>query len=566
MKNKFFAATGALLLGLATEIALADNIDFPDPSASGIPAGPGVIKNRNDCPSDSTFFKNAFPALTNGPGSGTSTIGFNIDGDIVPMTITWADDNSFMFQITGGVAHKVGVTVDTNNFIYDYTVAPVSTDTNLNRYLDGMIGDDVNHLDLCLSVVIPDITPPMVMITSPSEGDVVSGNEMILATVTDDVAVSSVTATVNGAPLPGPCVATANPDQYACTWNATAGGNYSIVVSAADSAGNIGSDSVNVFIDDVPPTLTIITPENGDEVTGTVAIEVNATDNVAVSSVTASANGMPLPEPCQQVAATNDYTCSWETDDLPAGPYTLDVSAIDSSGNEATASINVIVVRSLVSCFGLLGDEDFDPNNADVYGDGCQITQMLNVQAAPDVNPACLADNPPPECTVSGYQYEPKDDIESLGCDACKTGYCGPNGLPDTRMYCDGTLDPVTNACSGEWKPTLPLAPLVISHVAKDGPEGPVPGTLGENVYGYKGCFVASRLQRGGPLTSQYFDWPSNPPTGLVWTLTYSLEESLNSDVVVDCNLGGKFASQGPSTSKASRSTSSIRSTQRPRA
>jgi hypothetical protein len=91
----------------------------------------------------------------------------------------------------------------------------------------------------------------------------------------------------------------------------------------------------------------------------------------------------------------------------------------------------------------------------------------------------------------------------------------------------------------------MPLAPLVISHVAKDGPEGPVPGTLGENVYGYKGCFIASRLQRGGPLTSQYTAWPSNPPTGLVWTLTYSLKESLNQDVIVDCNLGGQFASQG---------------------
>jgi hypothetical protein len=64
-------------------------------------------------------------------------------------------------------------------------------------------------------------------------------------------------------------------------------------------------------------------------------------------------------------------------------------------------------------------------------------------------------------------------------------------------------------------------------------------------VFGYKGCFVASRLQRGGPLTDQYTAWPSNPPTGLVWTLTYSLKESLNDDVIVDCNLGGQFASQG---------------------
>ena len=200
MKN-VFALAGMLVLSLLTSVTLADRAPVPDASAKSTTVEKGNIKNQRQCPPDTTFFKNVFPSLTNGPGEGsTLPTPFTIDGETVLMTVSWVDNNTFGFGIQGGVAHRVGVTVDTNNFIYDYPGAGVSSDHNLNRYLDGSDGDDVNHLDLCLAVAVPDTVPPDVEITSPSGGVTVSGTITVTATVTDEPnnELSSVTASVDG--------------------------------------------------------------------------------------------------------------------------------------------------------------------------------------------------------------------------------------------------------------------------------------------------------------------------------------------------------------------------------
>ena len=50
---------------------------------------------------------------------------------------------------------------------------------------------------------------------------------------------------------------------------------------------------------------------------------------------------------------------------LPAGLYTIEVSAADTSGNTGTGSVTVDVLKLLSDCFGILGDEDFtgDPDS-----------------------------------------------------------------------------------------------------------------------------------------------------------------------------------------------------------
>lgn len=496
MKRALFALAGLPVLCLFTAVALAGDLDTPDLSEQQLLQNsiestitdPGIIKNKNQClDPDAAFFKNEFPALTNGTGSGCKTVVLPVGDKNIPMKVCWGPDNAFEFSLgvnedgssgDGGAIVRLGVSVDTNDWIYEYKT-PVVADKKLNFYSDGTPAGDVAHLDVC--VVEVDTIKPTITFEFPQDGGTVSGDEI------------------------------------------------TVEVTAFDLSGLATDEDGN--------PLVFYNVSDGETTTADVQMSCTTSDNL-----------------------TYDCSAVWTTLGLTSGTYTITVKATDNAvpdQNTQTASVTVSLAQSLASCFGLIGDEDFDPGNADVYGDGCQITDMLNVQAAPDVNQACLTGNPPPECTVSGYQYEPKDNIESLGCDACLTGYCGTKGLPDTRMdctgdmVCSGTVDPNTNACvdgawscTGDWEP-ISFAPLQISHVAKDGPEGLVPGMLGGNVFGYKGCFVASRLQRGGLLTDQYTAWPSDPPTGLVWTLTYSLTESLNPDVIIDCNLGEKLTSQG---------------------
>lgn len=254
MKKKLIALAGIPVLYLFTSVALADVSGLPDESGNGIAPTFGEIKNRNDC-DGATFFKNVFPSLTNGNPGGSDFIDLLVDGENVRVTVTWYAENYFDFAIDGASAKKVGVTVDTNNFIYDYTSSVVDgiADTEINIFRDEsepevvIPGDDVNHLDLCL--VTLDTEPPFVEITLPEDTTppaTVSGTVTVTATVTDNKGPLSVTACVYpvaasscedplAQDLGSPSI---NGDEYTWEWDSlmVADGTYIISVSGTDSA------------------------------------------------------------------------------------------------------------------------------------------------------------------------------------------------------------------------------------------------------------------------------------------------------------------------------------------
>src|SRR5210317_448195 len=247
MKMRLFSLAIMPVLSLLAAVTLADETPLTDyeVSANGTPPTAGLLKIQNDC-RDGAFFKNEYPSLTNGGLGGSKTIDFNIEGKVVPMTVTWGSDNSFEFAISGGYAQEVGVTVDTNNFTYNYrplnATAPVQGDANLNKLLAaGATASDVNHLDLCL--VALDTEDPVVSITAPAVGESVSGIVSIIATVTDNEGLASVTASVDGLPpLDGQTIPLTGPvvegDQYTWSFNASLLdiGGYRITVSATDTS------------------------------------------------------------------------------------------------------------------------------------------------------------------------------------------------------------------------------------------------------------------------------------------------------------------------------------------
>lgn len=91
----------------------------------------------------------------------------------------------------------------------------------------------------------PDITPPTVNITSPASGSTVrKGSTVnITANASDNVAVAKVEFYVAGSLR---CLVAAAP--YSCSWNVPKQTRitYTITAKAYDSAGNTGSNSVNV--------------------------------------------------------------------------------------------------------------------------------------------------------------------------------------------------------------------------------------------------------------------------------------------------------------------------------
>ena len=247
MSIRMFSLAGMPALSLLAVSVFAGETPLTDydVSANGTPPIQGLLKNQNDC-QDGTFFKNEYPSLTNGGDPGSKTIDFNVEGKIVSMAVTWAEDNSFSFDISGGFAQEVGVTVDTNTFTYDYrplnATAPVQGDANLNKLLAaGAIASDVNHLDLCL--VALDSEDPVVSITAPTVGDSVSGIVSIIATITDNEGLETVTASVDGVPPnDGQTIPVSGPsivgNVYTWTFNASLldVADYVITVSATDTS------------------------------------------------------------------------------------------------------------------------------------------------------------------------------------------------------------------------------------------------------------------------------------------------------------------------------------------
>jgi uncharacterized protein YvpB len=86
--------------------------------------------------------------------------------------------------------------------------------------------------------------------------------------------------------------------------------------------------------DITPPSVAFTAPTNGSSVSGTVNISIGASDNMAVSSVTFSVNGV-----LTKSWSVAPYSTSWA---VPAdGSYTLTATAKDAAGNSATNSIVV---------------------------------------------------------------------------------------------------------------------------------------------------------------------------------------------------------------------------------
>jgi hypothetical protein len=85
--------------------------------------------------------------------------------------------------------------------------------------------------------------------------------------------------------------------------------------------------------DATPPSVNITSPANGAMVSGTTTVQVSASDNVGVASVSLAVDGATL-----KTVSSAPYNFSWTSD---GNPHTLKATAKDAAGNSASTSITV---------------------------------------------------------------------------------------------------------------------------------------------------------------------------------------------------------------------------------
>jgi hypothetical protein len=99
-----------------------------------------------------------------------------------------------------------------------------------------------------------------------------------------------------------------------------------------------------------PPTVTMVSPANGANVSGTVQLQANAaaTAPATVTSVQFLLDGQPLGNP----VTSSPYTYSWTVGTTSLGSHTLSARVTDSNGNVATAQAITVNVVQGSQCSG----------------------------------------------------------------------------------------------------------------------------------------------------------------------------------------------------------------------
>jgi len=176
---------------------------------------------------------------------------------------------------------------------------------------------------------VQDTVPPQVSIASPSDGQILDSTSVVVSgTATDDGQLNSVTVNGVAAAITG--------DSYTATIALSEGGN-TITVTATDAAGNTASASIAVTValpDVTPPSINIAAPVDGTVVTEPqIVVSGNAADDILLAGVTV--NG---------VSATIIGDAYTATITLSGGDNVVTATATDSSGNTASAAINVTLL------------------------------------------------------------------------------------------------------------------------------------------------------------------------------------------------------------------------------
>jgi RHS repeat-associated protein len=120
----------------------------------------------------------------------------------------------------------------------------------------------------------------------------------------------------------------------------------------ADNAGNVGVGTSTIIYDTTAPSVTAISPANGNEVRGIVTVVVTGTDPTApdgsssgIGSAILYVDGVQVGTP---VPGTTTPTFTWDTTNLSQGKHVLTAKVTDRAGNTSALSSfsNTVIVSN----------------------------------------------------------------------------------------------------------------------------------------------------------------------------------------------------------------------------
>jgi hypothetical protein len=184
--------------------------------------------------------------------------------------------------------------------------------------------------------------PPIVSITSPTDGSISTAGKNIVVTAAandSDGTVSRVDFFAGSTPLGSVAAA-----PYTVTWSAVPAGTYSLTAVAVDNDGaSTTSAAVSVRVDPAanqPPTVTLTAPANGatSVAPATVTLSATASDPDGTISKVEFYNGTTV----LNTDTVAPYSFTWSS--VGAGTYSIWAKAYDNAGASASSPTATITV------------------------------------------------------------------------------------------------------------------------------------------------------------------------------------------------------------------------------
>jgi hypothetical protein len=185
-------------------------------------------------------------------------------------------------------------------------------------------------------------TVKAVMISSPYDGQNVSGSITASADPSPNVQPTYVEFHLEGQ-LAG--TSNAAPFSTVIDTRRVSNGSRSLVAKAFDGRGYVGSSnpvSLNVSnLDEIAPTVTILSPANGSTLSGSVTLSGSASDNTGVTRVEFLLDSAVVPVPS---STSSPFSVVIDTRSLSNAAHTVVARAYDAAGNVGSSnpiSVNV---------------------------------------------------------------------------------------------------------------------------------------------------------------------------------------------------------------------------------
>jgi hypothetical protein len=297
--------------------------------------------------------------VNNGPPPDTTPPSVSIsspgNGQTVSGTVTVSANASDNVGVAGVQFRLDGANLGAQDTSAPYSVSWNTTGVaNGSHALTAVARDAAGNATTSATVTVtvnnappPDTTPPSVSVTSPANGQTVSGTVTVSANASDNVGVAGVQFRLDGASLGAEDTSA----PYSVSWNTTgvANGSHALTAVARDAAGNVtNSATVTVTVnnapppDTTPPTVSVTSPASGATVSGTISVTANASDNVGVVGVQFRLDGVNGGS--EDTSAP--YSVSWDTTTASNGSHTITAVARDAAGNQKTSAPVTVTVSN----------------------------------------------------------------------------------------------------------------------------------------------------------------------------------------------------------------------------